>query len=115
MKHLLAILFTFVLSTAAWSQTTISGRVTDATTGDPLPYVALRGVNIRLGAVTDFDGYYTITTSEPIDSLMATYMGYTNVKKAVVLNQQLLLIKGNVLHHSSQSQLQYPRPRTQMA
>ena len=91
MKHLLAILFTFVLSTAAWSQTTISGRVTDATTGDPLPYVALRGVNIRLGAVTDFDGYYTITTSEPIDSLMATYMGYTNVKKAVVLNQKQLI------------------------
>ena len=91
MKHLLAILFTFVLSTAAWSQTTISGRITDATTGDPLPYVALRGVNIRLGAVTDFDGYYTITTSEPIDSLMATYMGYTNVKKAVVLNQKQLI------------------------
>ena len=69
----------------------MSGRVTDATTGDPLPYVALRGVNIRLGAVTDFDGYYTITTSEPIDSLMATYMGYTNVKKAVVLNQKQLV------------------------
>ena len=91
MKYLLAILFTFILSTAAWSQTTISGRVTDATTGDPLPYVAIRGVNIRLGAVTDFDGYYAITTSEPVDSLMATYMGYTNVKKAVVLNQKQLV------------------------
>jgi hypothetical protein len=61
--------------------------VTDATTGDPLPYVAIRGVNIKLGAITDFDGYYSIETTEAVDSLLTSYMGYSSVRKAVILNQ----------------------------
>lgn len=60
--------------------------MTDAITGDPLPYVAIRGVHIQLGAVTDFDGYYTIETNKEPDSLLAAYMGYTTLKTAVVLN-----------------------------
>lgn len=70
----------------AWSQTSITGRVTDAATGEPLPYVAIRGVSIQLGAVTDFDGYYSIETDKPVDSLLAAYMGYATVKQPVVQN-----------------------------
>ena len=86
MRHSLSILFLLLVTTSAWSQTTITGRVTDAITGDPLPYVAIRGVHIQLGAVTDFDGYYTIETDKEPDSLLAAYIGYTTVKTAVVLN-----------------------------
>lgn len=86
-KTIILILLSALISFSAWSQTIITGRVTDATTGDPLPYVAIRGVNIKLGAITDFDGYYSIETTEPVDSLLTSYMGYTSVRKAVVLNQ----------------------------
>ena len=87
MKTIILILLSALISISAWSQTIITGRKTDATTGDPLPYVAIRGVNIKLGAITDFDGYYSIETTEPVDSLLTSYMGYTSVRKAVVLNQ----------------------------
>lgn len=91
MRKFLFIAFIFANVATLFAQTTISGRVTDATSGEPLPYVALRGNNIKLGAVTDFDGYYTIETDEAIDSLIAAYMGYALVKKAVVLGQKQTL------------------------
>ena len=86
-KTIILIFFSAFVGSSAWSQTSISGRVTDATTGDPLPYVAIRGVNIQLGAITDFDGYYSIKTGEQVDSLLTSYMGYVSVRKEVVLNQ----------------------------
>jgi hypothetical protein len=55
-KTIIFIFFSAFVGSSAWSQTSITGRVTDATTGDPLPYVAIRGANIQLGAITDFDG-----------------------------------------------------------
>jgi hypothetical protein len=85
-KHTLSILLILLVTSSAWSQTTITGRVTDAVTGDPLPYVAIRGVNIQLGAITDFDGYYKIETNRQPDSLLAAYIGYKTVKQAVGTN-----------------------------
>jgi hypothetical protein len=76
---------------AGWSQTTIIGRVTDAKSGEPLPYVTLRGNNVNLGSVTDFDGFYEIRTSLAIDTIVASYMGYNLVKKAVVAGQKQTL------------------------
>ena len=70
------------------AQTVITGKVIDATSGDPLPYVAIRGVGIQLGAVSDFDGYYKITTTEKVDSIMASYMGYRLMKKKVIQGQK---------------------------
>ena len=76
---------------AGWSQTTIIGRVTDAKSGEPLPYVTLRGNNVNLGSVTDFDGFYEIRTSLAVDTIVASYMGYNLVKKAVVAGQKQTL------------------------
>tara|TARA_Y100000385_G_scaffold145562_1_gene151184 strand:+ start:29406 stop:31901 length:2496 start_codon:yes stop_codon:yes gene_type:complete len=69
------------------AQTVINGRVIDANSGEPLPYVAIRGLNVQLGAVTDFDGYYTISTDKIVDSIVASYMGYTVSKKSVTQNK----------------------------
>ncbi|NNJ55931.1 MAG: carboxypeptidase-like regulatory domain-containing protein [Bacteroidia bacterium] len=88
MKHVLQILLLFSSISFATAQTVISGRVTDGVSGDPLPYVTIRGTNINTGAVSDFDGYYTIRTDVRIDSIVADYMGYESVRKAVVHNQK---------------------------
>jgi len=85
-KKNVVILCLLLVAHSACSQTSISGRVTDATTGDPLPYVAIRGVGVQLGAVTDFDGYYSIETDQLLDTLLAAYMGYTSIKQAVIPN-----------------------------
>jgi hypothetical protein len=90
-KTIILIFFSAFVGSSAWSQTSITGRVTDASTGDPLPYVAIRGANIQLGAITDFDGYYSIKTGEQVDSLLTSYMGYVSVRKEVVLNQSQVI------------------------
>lgn len=88
MRELSLVFILFGSSLSLWAQTTITGRVTDAATGEPLPYVALRGASVTAGAITDFDGYYSIETDQHIDTLIAAYMGYTAVKQAVEINKE---------------------------
>ncbi|MDX2195782.1 MAG: DUF5686 family protein [Cytophagales bacterium] len=58
------------------SQYTIKGKVTDAATGEALPYVVVQYKGSNVGAQTDFEGNYVIKTSFIKDSLKATYVGY---------------------------------------
>ena len=78
-------LFAALLLTAvARGQTTgkISGRVTEAGTGQPLP-----GVNVRIdgttqGTATDVDGEYVIIGVRPGSyTVVASYVGYTTVRQ----------------------------------
>ncbi|MCS6824265.1 MAG: DUF5686 and carboxypeptidase regulatory-like domain-containing protein [Cytophagaceae bacterium] len=65
-------------------QVTIKGRVTDAETGDPLPFVSIGIAKTTFGSYTDFDGYYIIKA--PVkqgDTLVASYMGYIRRKKPI--------------------------------
>ncbi len=86
MKKLFIFIFIFgnIFSSA---QTIVTGRVTDGVSGDPLPYVTIRGNNIKLGTVSDFDGHYKIETGLKLDSLIAAYMGYTEIKKVVSVGE----------------------------
>ena len=86
MKNLTTIALLF-FGISLHAQTVINGRVIDANSGEPLPYVAIRGLNVQLGAVTDFDGYYTISTDKSVDSIVASYMGYTVSKKSITQNK----------------------------
>ncbi len=57
-------------------QHSVTGRVTDLQTGEPLP-----GVNVILksydrGAATDLDGIYEVVAESPQDTLIFTYIGY---------------------------------------
>ena len=84
MRTILIISWAICLSiSSSIAQTVISGQVTDAKTGEPLPYVTISGTNIKLGTVADFDGHYKITTDLAVDSLQASYMGYNPVTKVV--------------------------------
>ena len=60
----------------------ITGKVTDAKTGEPLIAVTVSVVGTTTGAVTDFDGNYTIS-AQPSDSLKFTYVGYQTQTFAV--------------------------------
>jgi len=82
-KNLVSIVLLFI-GFSIQAQTTVSGRVIDAGSGEPLPYVAIRGIGVKVGAVTDFDGYYKITTELEVDTLIASYMGYQPIKKEVL-------------------------------
>jgi hypothetical protein len=87
--------FLLLVNSAYSQETTISGKVTDATSGDPIPFANVVFKGTSIGATTDFDGKFLIKTSSPTDSLMASYIGYKSkvriVKRGVtqVVNFQL--------------------------
>ncbi len=73
-----------LLASTALAQTvSIRGKVTDASSGDPIPFVNVVFKGTSIGATTDFDGNYQISTANPGDSLVASYIGYQTRVKAV--------------------------------
>ena len=76
-------------------ETIVHGKVTDAASGDPIPFVNVVFKGTSIGATTDFDGNFTIKTMNPGDSMVASFVGYQPrtkiVKKGVsqVINFQL--------------------------
>ena len=59
----------------------IAGRVTEASTGEPLYLVNVILVDTRLGASTDLEGYYTILNIPPgTYTVRASMLGYADVR-----------------------------------
>lgn len=95
MRRPLLIVFFLLFSISLRAQFTISGKVSDAETGDPIAFanVILKGT--KTGITTDFEGNYLIQTNALSDSLAVSYLGYTSQRKPLldqaeqVLNFQL--------------------------
>ncbi|MBY0435602.1 MAG: carboxypeptidase-like regulatory domain-containing protein, partial [Cyclobacteriaceae bacterium] len=64
-------------------ETIVQGKVTDANSGDPVPFVNVVFKKTSIGATTDFDGNFIIRTSNPTDSVQASYIGYRPKTKAI--------------------------------
>jgi hypothetical protein len=83
------------LPVSAMAQTMVKGKVTDAQSGDPIPFANVIFKGTTSGTTTDFDGNFTVKTTSPADSLVVSYMGYTTRTKKVqpdvsqVINFQL--------------------------
>ena len=71
-----------------FAQYIITGRITDAKNGDPLPFasVGLKGANaMNVGAQTNFEGIYVIKTRFKADSIYVSTVNYK--KKSKILNK----------------------------
>jgi hypothetical protein len=83
------------VSASLAQETIIRGKVTDAGSGDPLPFVNVVFKGTSIGGTTDFDGKFVIRALKPTDSVIASYIGYKarakKIKKGVdqVINFQL--------------------------
>ncbi|GAB3172765.1 carboxypeptidase-like regulatory domain-containing protein [Telluribacter humicola] len=68
------------------STSTITGRVTDAQTGEPLPFASVYINTTTLGTTTRADGTYRLT-SVPVGTieLVSTYLGYQTSRQVVRL------------------------------
>lgn len=74
--HFFTVLF-LMIAFAAESQTvTISGKVTDAATGDPIPFVNIYFPGTSIGTTSSFEGLYQLVVTDPGDSISASYIGY---------------------------------------
>lgn len=89
LKKLLLSSFLCLLSTAyAFAQTsTISGTITDNSTGDPLPQVNVYIMELETGAATDLEGNYEISNVEHGDyTLRVSSVGYETLEESVTVN-----------------------------
>ncbi|MEZ4972394.1 MAG: DUF5686 family protein [Cyclobacteriaceae bacterium] len=80
---LFSILLFFGFS-ALCQETKVSGKVTDANSGDPVPFANIVFKGTTVGVTTDFDGNFSLSTFSPSDSIIASYVGYKPKTKAVV-------------------------------
>ena len=81
MKRFFSILFLSLLATAAFAQSTVTGSVKDAVTGDPLIGVGVI-VSTGGGAVTDMDGNFSVKAGKDA-TLTFNLLGYADVVEAV--------------------------------
>ncbi len=66
------------------AQTTrVTGKVTDAKTGETLPFVNIAFIDSRIGTTTDIDGNYSFDTYYATDSIRVSFIGYITRSMAV--------------------------------
>lgn len=89
MKTILKIMMLLSV-TLTYSQTTVSGKVTDGT-GQPLPGANVIIVGTSTGTISDFDGNYSLTSSQsPPFSIQVSSVGFESVTKQVTSTPQTL-------------------------
>ncbi len=78
MKIVLNILLVLLLSTPVFSQkATLKGRVADAVSNEPLPFVNIIVSGTSIGTTTDLDGNFILTGLEPgFIRVEASFIGY---------------------------------------
>ena len=100
MKHstiqkLLCLLFLISPIFALAQERTISGKVTDAETGDNLPGVNIIIKGTSVGTSTDANGSYSLSVSDDNAVLVFSFIGYVTTEAAVgnqtIINQTLTI------------------------
>jgi len=87
-KLFLTALAVMVTSVAFAQSLTVTGNVTDAATGDPVPFASVHEKGTMNGLSTDVDGHYSITVSKNA-VLVFSSVGYESVEVAVAGKAQI--------------------------
>ena len=99
MKTILRI-FTLLFGVVSFAQTTVTGTVNDDS-GMPLPGANIIVVGTSSGAISDFDGKFTLSVSQaPPFTIQASSVGFTSVTEEVSANNQNItftLVEGSLL------------------
>lgn len=83
-KILFSLIYILLVSKLGFGQTfTITGKVTDATTGEPIPFANVYFKNLHKGTSTNFEGFYKLVVNQTEDSLTARYLGFHTRSKPV--------------------------------
>ncbi|MCB0649836.1 MAG: SusC/RagA family TonB-linked outer membrane protein [Saprospiraceae bacterium] len=83
MKFYLSLIFSIMTSLVFAQSDLVSGIVTDAETGEPLPGVTIYEKETRTGTVTDVNGFYSLTISGEEAVLVFSFYGYKSIEKTL--------------------------------
>ena len=76
LRIFLSLITLLCLISSIQAQTVIKGKVTDAESGDPIPFASVVIKGTSVGSPTDFDGFYTIEGDAASDTLLVSFIGY---------------------------------------
>jgi len=82
MKYLVLPLL-LIINIAAFGQTIVKGKVTDARTKKPIQFVSVSFNGSTTGTITDAEGKYTLRTTREFLQLKITFIGYKQVIRTV--------------------------------
>jgi hypothetical protein len=68
---------------SAQTQFTVTGLVTDAKTGEPVPFASVALVGRRVGTLSDENGRFALTTKSLTDSLAVSSLGYATLRRYI--------------------------------
>ncbi|HRY32374.1 MAG TPA: DUF5686 family protein [Bacteroidales bacterium] len=83
MRRLMLIVALMIPLALSGQITKIMGKVIDAETKDPIPFVNILLKNTTVGTQTNFEGEFSMETRTHSDSLLASFIGYHRQAKAV--------------------------------
>ncbi len=76
LKLFFILLFLSAVS-SCFAQTIVKGTVKNSQTGEVLPFVNIFFPGTQIGAISDEKGKYSIRTNLPVDSVAASFVGFT--------------------------------------
>ncbi len=82
-QKMLALMFALFVTSNLFGQLKVTGTVLDGVTNEPLPGVNIVVEGTTLGTVSDIDGKYSISVSDPNSNLTFSFIGYIPEKVAV--------------------------------
>ncbi len=92
MKNFLFVSFLMLISQVSFAQSyTISGFVSDASSGERLMYASVYDKNSKQGCATNEYGFFTLVLKNKDVNLVASFIGYKAFQKEIQLNGDLSL------------------------
>jgi len=90
-KLLLFILLILSISTLSAQNTEISGKVTERTTGNPIPYANIIFTGSFIGTTSDINGNYSFSTSKAGNTIEVSAIGFKKQVVTIKLKQKNLI------------------------
>lgn len=82
-KYLVLFCLWFIIPLSSFAQVSITGKVTDTQTNEPLVGVTVLVKGTTIGTLTDIDGNYTLAVPNEMSTLVYSFIGYISQEIAV--------------------------------
>lgn len=80
-----------LLSAGVYAQSTITGKIFDKQTKEPLPGATIAVPGTQTGATTNPDGTFTLSSEQAFDSVIVKFIGYQEMKLKVEQGKSLIV------------------------
>ena len=91
MRFFGALLFSLFIFSFYSQQTIVTGKITEASTGNAIPFAKIRFINSKIGTLSDSLGNYSLQTYYATDSLYFFFPGFKPVTKKIKKDQAQII------------------------